>query len=504
MPADPVTSRNSERGFTVERLAPAQAPLKASLAGIKGLQEAAEGLRTLFADAPEVKFKHYRIEPDEDGKRVWSRARVEAKGMSASHPGKAQVTAEWDFLWTALDTPVLQSIEVAAWEHATYRGRTKTLFEDRTATVLGGNRSFREQLLRPTDHWRSRIPRDLGVDVVANHGLALGDVNGDQLDDLYLCMQGGLPNRLYLRNPDGTLTDVSRESGTDWLDYCASALIVDFDNDGDRDLLVGQEWRVLFMENDGNARFQLAFGLGTQSQTFSLAAADIDVDGDVDVYVCGYNPPVGGVRSGAMGEPLPYHDAQNGGANMLLRNDGNWEFNEATTDVGLDHNNNRFSFAAAWEDYDNDGDLDLYVANDYGRNNLYHNEGGRFRDIADDLGLEDMSSGMSVAWGDYNRDGWMDLYVSNMFSAAGNRITYQRQFKTSEQEGTKAIFQRHARGNSLFAATGDGQFRDASEEAGVTMGRWAWGSGFVDLNNDGWQDLVVANGFITTEDTGDL
>ena len=59
--------------------------------------------------------------------------------------------------------------------------------------------------MRGTDHWRARLPRVLGLDVVANHGLAIGDVNGDLLDDLYLCMQGGLPNRLYLRNPDGTL-----------------------------------------------------------------------------------------------------------------------------------------------------------------------------------------------------------------------------------------------------------------------------------------------------------
>lgn len=494
--------KNSGPGISIHRMATKQARLPTTLTGIDGMQTAARGLVSLFAEPPKVKFKHYRIEPRKE--QVHSRARLEATGESAEHHGKAQVTAEWDCVWTGMTEPRLLSIQLAEWEFATYQGASKTVFEDRTTAVLGQNPSFHEQLLQPTDHWRSRLPRDLGLDVVANHGLALGDINGDRLDDLYLCMQGGLPNRLYLRNPGGTLTDVSEGSGADWLDYCASALIVDFDNDGDGDLVVGQEWRILFMENMGEARFELAFGLGTRSQTFSLAAADYDVDGDVDVYVCGYNPPVGGVRTGAMGEPLPYHDAQNGGANMLLRNDGNWEFNEATAETGLEQNNNRFSFAAAWEDYDNDGDLDLYVANDYGRNNLYQNNNGKFHDVAEALGLEDMSSGMSVAWGDYNRDGWMDLYVSNMFSAAGNRITYQRQFKTDEQDATKAIFQRHARGNTLFESTGQGQFRDVSEEADVTMGRWAWGSAFVDINNDSWQDIIVANGFITTEDTGDL
>ena len=76
---------------------------------------------------------------------------------------------------------------------------------------------------------------------------------------------------------------------------------------------------------------------------------------------------------------------------MLLRNEGGWQFNDVTETVGLGHNNNRFSFAAAWEDYDDDGDPDLYVANDYGRNNLYENTNGRFVDVAAELGIEDMS-----------------------------------------------------------------------------------------------------------------
>ncbi len=186
-----------------------------------------------------------------------------------------------------------------------------------------------------------------------------------------------------------------------------------------------------------------------------------------------------------------------------MRNDGNWLYTDVTAAIGLDENNTRFSFAASWEDYDNDGDPDLYVANDYGRNNLYKNNDGKFDDVAPELGVEDMSSGMSASWGDYNRDGWMDLYVSNMFSAAGNRITYQRQFKSDADANVREQYQRLARGNTLFLNT-HGGFSDVSEDAGVTMGRWAWGSRFADINGDGWQDLLVANGFITTEDSGDL
>ncbi len=152
----------------------------------------------------------------------------------------------------------------------------------------------------------------------------------------------------------------------------------------------------------------------------------------------------------------------------------------------------------------NDGDQDLYVANDYGRNNLYRNENGHFSDVAQDAGVEDISAGMSVSWGDYNHDGQMDLYVSNMWSSAGKRITYQRKFQPGTTDRTRSDFQRHARGNSLFMNRGDGTFRDVSVESDVTMGRWAWGSRFIDLNNDGREDLLVTNGFITQEDTRDL
>ncbi|MCA9211690.1 MAG: VCBS repeat-containing protein, partial [Planctomycetales bacterium] len=154
--------------------------------------------------------------------------------------------------------------------------------------------------------------------------------------------------------------------------------------------------------------------------------------------------------------------------------------------------------------YDNDGDQDLYVANDFGRNNLYRNEGGRFVDVAAAAGVEDMSAGMSVSWGDYDRDGLIDLYVGNMFSSAGNRITYQRRFRDDPSNELRAKFQRHARGNTLFRNLGDGSFEDVSVASNVEMGRWSWGSNFVDFNNDGWDDLLVGNGMVTSVDPHDL
>ncbi len=471
--------------------------------GPAGLGTAIEQFRQLYqdADVERIKLKPFRIDSDSEQ----ASTTVYFQSVGASDLGTLQVNAKWNLQWSTADSklPKLLAIKIGQYETVLHRGTGERMFSDCTESVLGKNVAYKQQFLRSTDYWRARISRNLGLDVVANHGLAIGDVNGDRLEDLYVCQQGGLPNRLFIQTSDGTLRDVSAASGADWLDYCASALLVDFDNDGDRDLVVAQEWRVLLMSNDGRGRFQLEFGTSSEAQSFSLSAADYDLDGDLDVYVCGYNPTASTLRRGAMGEPMPYHDANNGGQNMLLRNDGDWLFTDVTKEVGLNQHNTRFSFAAAWEDYDNDGDLDLYVANDYGRNNLYRNDEGTFVDVAPDLNVEDMSAGMSASWADANRDGRMDLYVSNMFSAAGNRITYQRQFKSTANANVREQFQRHARGNTLFLNTEDG-FQDVSQQAGVTMGRWAWGSRFADLNGDGWEDLVVANGFISTEDTGDL
>jgi len=190
--------------------------------------------------------------------------------------------------------------------------------------------------------------------------------------------------------------------------------------------------------------------------------------------------------------------------------DGDWNFVDATQESGLDQNNRRYTFAASWEDYDNDGDPDLYVANDFGRNCLYRNElspdGGRtFKDVAAEAGAEDQASGMSCSWGDYDRDGRMDLYIANMWSSAGQRITSQPKFRPDLPADHRQAHQRFSIGSTLLRNAGVGGFDDVSEESGVMMGRWAWASPFVDLNNDGWEDLFVANGYISGQsNSGDL
>jgi hypothetical protein len=127
-----------------------------------------------------------------------------------------------------------------------------------------------------------------------------------------------------------------------------------------------------------------------------------------------------------------------------------------------------------------------------------------FVDIAKQAKVLDIGPGMSAAWGDYNNDGHPDLYVANMWSNAGNRITLQKQFLPGADKATRAQARRHARGNSVYLNAGDGTFFDKTQSSGANMARWAWSSNFIDLDNDGRQDLVVANGMITAGDSGDL
>ncbi len=427
---------------------------------------------------------------------------VFAEGGGRTSGGRRQWSATWKCNWVSDVTPPrLREISLEDYEEVAIKSSQPWLM-DETEAVLGQANGYREQLLYGMDYWVNRLEHRLHVNRLGHHGLAVGDVNHDGRDDLYVCQPGGLPNRLYVHQADGTAVDNARESGVDFLDDTTCALLADLDNDGDQDLGLLTVTGGFILSNDGHGHFHVEATLPECRNTFSLTAADYDRDGLLDLYVGRYWPEE--ERRGAIPVPVPYYDAQNGGANLLLRNAGKWDFVDVTDDVGLDSDNSRYTMAAAWEDYDNDGDPDLYVANDFGRNCLYRNDDGHFLNVAAQAGVEDTAAGMSVSWSDYNQDGLLDVYVGNMFSSAGNRVAYQRQYEDRFDAESRAKLQRLARGNSLFRNDGNGSFTDVSLQSATTMGRWAWGSLFVDLNNDSWDDLVVANGHITTQDTGDL
>ena len=481
--------------------------------GTGGFEKAILDLRHAWKaeDSIRATFKVYGIRQEED--RISSKQHLSI--VVKSKDGNLEEHSTWNTRWIIREAggiPLLTSIEVSNFEQSRTRNAAP-LLADRTLAVLGANPSYNRQFALGLNHWLNRSQDKRFFDLLGTPGLALGDVNGDGLDDLYVCQEGGLPNRLYLGKPDGTASDHSEASRADWLESSRAALIVDLDNDGNQDLAVTILGALVIAAGDGKGSFTMRACIPTSNDTMSLAAADFDHDGDLDIYVCAHKADDlsqdAGVVSIAASEGFIYHDANNAAANILFRNDipagGEWTFTDITQESGLDSNNRRFSFAAAWEDYDNDGDADLYVANDFGRNNLYRNDGNlHFTDVAAGKNAEDSASGMSVSWSDYDRDGVMDLYVSNMFSAAGRRVTSQQLFKPGAPALVRKRLQRFARGNTLLRGKKDGAFSDESLKANVNMGRWAWASSFVDLNADGWDDLVVANGYITTEDTGDL
>ncbi len=202
---------------------------------------------------------------------------------------------------------------------------------------------------------------------------------------------------------------------------------------------------------------------------------------------------------------MPYFDARNGPPNFLLHNEGDGRFVRPHRSAGLNKNNNRYSFACAWQDSHSSGFPDIYVANDFSRSNLYRNNGdGTFTDVSTEAHVEDVGAGMSASWSDIDNDGQPDVYAANMWSAAGQRITEQTLFHKGASEDIRAFYRRHARGNSLYRNLGNGTFKNVSDQAGVGMGRWSWGSDFWDFDHDGYSDLYVTNGYISGPNRSDL
>jgi Flp pilus assembly protein TadD/peroxiredoxin len=412
----------------------------------------------------------------------------------------------WRMIWRQ-GASGWQVVEWSAASNVTSRARSP-IFTEVTDAALGANDSFRRQLNTGLDAWMGTLDSVLTRDSNGHHGVSVGDADGDGLEDLYISQPAGLPNRLYRARGDSTFEDVTERAGVGVLDDTAQSLFADVDNDGDEDLILATGTRPLLFLNDGTGHFSpvadaFRFQQPLQGTLTSIAMADYDRDGFLDLYLCVYAYFYGASEDKA-GTPMPYYNARSGPPGVLFRNDGHGHFVEVTQESGLGVGNDRYHFAAAWADYDNDGWPDLLVANDFGVKNLYHNRGRRdgkvtFEDVASEAGVLDYGAGMSAAFFDYDNDGLLDIYTGNMWSASGLRVTSASSFMPDAPPEVRALYRRHARGNSLFRNLGDGHFEERTLEARVEMGRWAWSSDALDFDSDGWEDLYVVNGMLTRE-----
>ena len=332
-------------------------------------------------------------------------------------------------------------------------------------------------------------------------GVAVLDYDADGWLDVFLVngsVLEGFPGgkaptaHLYRNRRDGTFEDVTAASGLTQHGWGQGACAADYDNDGHDDLFVTYWGQNRLFRNRGNGKFEdvtVRSGLQTTKARWGAGCAflDYDRDGRLDLFAANYidfemaSTPV--PESGlcrykglpvACGPPgLP------GGRNVLYRNTGTGTFEDVSERAGITRASGTYGLGVSTLDFNDDGWVDLYVANDSNPSALYvNNADGTFKDIAVAAGCAysqdgKPQAGMGVAAGDYDRNGTIDLFKTNF---AGDTST-------------------------LYANDGKGSCEDRTFAAGVGLNtRWlGWGVAFVDLDNDGWLDLFLVNGHVYPE-----
>ncbi len=335
--------------------------------------------------------------------------------------------------------------------------------------------------------------------VLEAHGSGAGffDADNDGDLDLYIANgstfstyheQSGPGNVLYMNGGQGTFTDHTATSGSGHAGWGTGVAVADVDNDGYRDLYATNYGpNVLFLNNGAGTFTDHTIAARVGGDQFSASAAffDYDNDGDLDLYVSNYvvfdakNRPkdpelctfYGGLKvycgpKGLVGAP-----------DVLYRNEGTGIFVDVTLASGVAKANRYYGLGVVPADYDDDGFLDLFVANDETPNVLFHNNGnGTFQDVALIAGVAynadgDTEAGMGVDFGDYDNDGDPDLYITHFFTET----------------------------NTLYRNEQGARFTDVTTTAGLaapTVDLLGWGTRFFDYDNDGLLDLFVANGHV--------
>jgi hypothetical protein len=327
-------------------------------------------------------------------------------------------------------------------------------------------------------------------------GVGLVDFDGDGWLDIFVAQGSPLPRepgdhrfaaQLYRNNRDGSFTDLARAAGVAFEGFGQGVAVGDYDGDGDVDLYVSGFGEGALYQNQGNGSFAnvtRVAGLASPGWATSCAFSDFDGDGDLDLYVVHYlaatvdskgNPTVTcKALPGAIGYCPPAAFAPEPDA--LFRNNGDGTFTDVSQLSGIAaHAGNGLGLAIA--DFDDDGRLDIFVANDQTPNFLFHNRGSlKFDEVGLDWGVAfnesgRLRAGMGVAAGDLDGDGRIDLLVTNFYEE----------------------------GSTLYRNAAPRRFEVVTARAGLLVpsrSRLGFGTSFLDADNDGWLDLFVANGHI--------
>ncbi len=380
----------------------------------------------------------------------------------------------------------------------------RSIHEERLAEIL---------IERPNDIDNMQFSQ-LELSTAEHHpGLSVVDIDEDGFDDLYLMPRWGRASLLHNQG-DGTFKDIAPELGLDIEDRCTSAVFADFDNDGDQDLMLGRSLEPsLYLVNEEGVfkdRSLSYVGVPMPSLVYAVSAADYNGDGLLDVF---FATSAVKASTDALQAILPPEFAQRlrshlataevhtvlskpGPPNILLvnRGQGRFELAPEQEQIAVYKNTNQ----ASWGDFDNDGDPDLYLSNDFSINTMLRNDGqDGFVDVTEETNTADIGFGMGAAWGDYDNDQQLDLYATNMYSKAGQRIT-------SQLNSLDDRYANMARGNSLFKNS-NGQFEKVSglkePKLQVEKAGWSWCGQFVDVDNDGFLDIYAPSGYYTAPPT---
>jgi hypothetical protein len=333
-------------------------------------------------------------------------------------------------------------------------------------------------------------------DIWPGSGVAVLDFDRDGHEDLFV--GDGVRSILYRGDGRGRFHDVTASAGlanSESEGVPATGLAAgDVDGDGFPDLFVTNAFGpARLFRNRGDGTFEettAGSGIAVPNNARSAAFADVDGDGDLDLFVA-----VTGDYYSQM--PDPAFDAKDGRRNFLYLNDGRGRFTDATDARGLGEDT-RWTLSALFQDYDQDGRVDLLATNDFGLKNLYRNEGPRFVDVAKKTGTQARAYGMSGAWADFDGDGRPDIYATGtdtqwyfLHEYPSVPVTFWgRVFLSVAVKWCEDM----ASGNTLLLQRADHTFEDATARSGARHAGWNWSSIAADLDNDSWPDLYATNG----------